>query len=517
MPVPKSWFRAARIKKAKRAPQSTFTPRVEQLETRAVPAVTLSLAAGVLTVNGTTAAETIVLKQANGQVSVDGVATKYASSAVNSIVVNTGAGNDTVSLSGLKAQPWTKPVTVNNSAGDDTVTLFNGTTAYLGGTNQVLAISNTGATTVNNSALNWLDQNIRDTGLRQTLKTAYGDNVINRTEIIGAFNKVKQDGTVSTNEFNDLKAVAGNTGLFGSFTYIADITRSVVLGNTANAKYQGTTLGNLTAGSTGAKLDKLVNKWFLGLDRPVASYSGVTVTYATAAGTLFGAGGPKYTDVKQGAVGDCYFVATLGETALKLPSAIQSMFVVNGDGTYGVRFYQNGTARWVTVDSQLPTYNGGYFLYANMGARANSTSNVLWVALAEKAYAQMNEAGWLRPSSWGGGQNAYTGIEGGLFTDAAKQIANRSGSNYTVNGASDDVSMNNAVTAGKLIGFASKSSPGDSRIVGNHQYVLISYNATTKTVTLFNPWGINNGSSYPGTISLTLAQLKTSFDYWSAA
>lgn len=509
--------KAKRVAKAKRAPKTTFSPRVEQLETRAVPAVTLSLAAGVLTVNGTTAAETIVLKQANGVVSVDGVATTFASSTVNSIVVNTGAGNDTVSLAGLKAQPWTKPVTVNNSAGDDVVTLFNGSTAFIGGTNQTLAIANTGAVTINNAAINWFDQNVRDTGLRQKLKSAFGDNVINRAEIVAAFNQVKQDGTVSTNEFNDLKAVANNSSLFGSFTYIADITKSVVLGNTANAKYQGTTLGNLTAGSTGAKLDKLVNKWFLGLDRPVAAYSGVTVAYAAASGTLFGTGGPKYTDVRQGAVGDCYFVATLGETALKLPSAIQSMFVVNGDGTYGVRFYQNGTARWVTVDSQLPTYNGGYFLYANMGARANSTSNVLWVALAEKAYAQMNESGWLRPSAWGGGQNAYAGIEGGLFTDAAKQIANRVGSSYTVNGASDDVSLNNAVTAGKLIGFASKSSPGDSRIVGNHQYVLVSYNATTKMVTLFNPWGVNNGSSYPGTISLTLTQLKTSFDYWSAA
>jgi len=76
-----------------------------------------------------------------------------------------------------------------------------------------------------------------------------------------------------------------------------------------------------------------------------------------------------------------------------------------------------------------------------------------------------------------------------LFTDAAKQIANRAGSNYTVNGATDDVSMNNAVTAGKLIGFASKSSPGDSRIVGNHQYVLVSYNATTKTVTFVQSVG----------------------------
>src|SRR5262249_19744314 len=154
-----------------------------------------------------------------------------------------------------------------------------------------------------------------------------------------------------------------------------------------------------------------------------------------------------------------------------------------------------------------------WFLYANMGSLANSTSNVLWVALAEKAYAQMNEAGWLRPSSWGGGQNAYSGIEGGMFTDVTKQVANRVGSSYYVNGTSDDTSLANAVTSGKLIGFASKSSPANSQVVGNHQYVVIAYNSSTKTVTLFNPWGINNGSNYPGLINLTLTQLTTSFDY----
>src|SRR5262249_27756458 len=157
---------------------------------------------------------------------------------------------------------------------------------------------------------------------------------------LGVFHQVENDGTVNTTEFNDLKAVANNTSLFGSFTYIADLTHDVVLGNTANAHYQGTTLGNLAAGSTATKLDNLVHKWFLGSDHPNASYPGVTVTYATAAGSLFGTGGPKYTDVHQGAVGDCYYVGTLGEIALRSPSTIQNMFIVNGDGTYGVRFYQ---------------------------------------------------------------------------------------------------------------------------------------------------------------------------------
>jgi hypothetical protein len=239
------------------------------------------------------------------------------------------------------------------------------------------------------------------------------------------------------------------------------------------------------------------------------------VTYAAAQGSLFGAGGPQYTDVRQGAVGDCYFVAALAELAQESPSAISDMFIVNGDGTYGVRFFQNGAARYVTVDSMLPTYSGGWFLFANMGDHASSASNVLWVALAEKAYAQMNESGWLRPAAWGGGTNSYAGIEGGLFSDAARQIANRAISNYNVNGGSDAAALNNAENQNRLVGFASKTNPPDSRIVGNHQYIVVAYNSSTQTVTLFNPWGIDNGSSHPGLIHLSLSQLDNNFDYWS--
>jgi hypothetical protein len=277
------------------------------------------------------------------------------------------------------------------------------------------------------------------------------------------------------------------------------------------------TLGNLTANSSAAKLQKLVNKWFVGLDHPKASYSGVTVTYSWAHGSLFGAGGPQYTDVHQGAVGDCYFVAGLAEVALRDPSSITNMFVVNGDGTFGVRFYQNGVGRWVTVDSKLPTYSGGWFLYAGMGFHSSDTNNVLWVALAEKAYVQMNEAGWLRPASWGGGKNDYSGIEGGMFSDAVWQIVHEGSSNHWVNGVSDDAALDNAVSSGQLVGYASKSDPGDSRVVENHQYVVINYDSSTKVVTLSNPWGINNGSNFPGLLDLNLSQLGSSFDYWTVA
>jgi hypothetical protein len=74
--------------------------------------------------------------------------------------------------------------------------------------------------------------------------------------------------------------------------------------------------------------------------------------------------------------------------------------------------------------------------------------------------------------------------------------------------------LNNAVSQNKLIGFASFASPPDSRIVGNHQYIVVGYNHSTQTVTLFNPWGIDNGEA-PGVVSLTLSQLANNFDYWS--
>src|SRR5207244_2789506 len=84
-------------------------------------------------------------------------------------------------------------------------------------------------------------------------------------------------------------------------------------------------------------------------------------------------------------------------SALRNPSAIENMFIVNGDGTYTVRFFNGSSAEYVTVDSFLPTDSSGSFVFANMGGQASSSSNELWVALAEKAYVQLNECTWLRP------------------------------------------------------------------------------------------------------------------------
>src|SRR5262245_50138999 len=78
------------------------TLRLETLEPRHMMAgLTATLGGtGVLTVNGTSGNDSIIFRQTNNQVSIDGLTTKYATAAVKSIVVNLNGGNDTVRLDG---------------------------------------------------------------------------------------------------------------------------------------------------------------------------------------------------------------------------------------------------------------------------------------------------------------------------------------------------------------------------------------------------------------------------------
>jgi hypothetical protein len=71
-----------------------------------------------------------------------------------------------------------------------------------------------------------------------------------------------------------------------------------------------------------------------------------------------------------------------------------------------------------------------------------------------------------------------------------------------------------AYNAGALIDFGSGSRPASGLVVGGHAYAVIGYNASAHQVTLYNPWGNNNGSQFPGQITLTWAQLQVNFAYW---
>ncbi|HEY6564722.1 MAG TPA: C2 family cysteine protease, partial [Pirellulaceae bacterium] len=308
--------------------------------------------------------------------------------------------------------------------------------------------------------------------------------------------------------FNDLKDLTStNLTLWAGYRSLA---KKVVHGDRANQWNQGGTLGNLTAGSTGVRLNNLVNKWFLGLDRPQAA-AGTTYRYVN--GSLFQ--GIQYQDIDQEGAADCYFLAPLAEVAQQSPNTILNMFTDNGDGTFMVRFFRGGTSEYVTVDRFLPVESNGTSRYAGFGGTYTQSTNELWVALAEKAYAQINESNWIGQD----GTNSYAGIDFGSMSKAMGHITGRSTTSVPVVGGLFGLLMRSQVISqngqGKAITFSSFDSDDDvdDNIVANHVYTLAGYDAATQRFRLFNPWGFNNNK--PGEVFLTWSQIASNFSTWA--
>ncbi len=215
--------------------------------------------------------------------------------------------------------------------------------------------------------------------------------------------------------------------------------------------------------------------------------------YVPVYGSLFGANGPSYLDVQQGVARDCWLLASLAEVAARNPADITSMFsyagttIENGStvSLYSVRFYNNsGLATYVTVDTELPGGGSSYDQPAN---------NVLWVALAEKAYAQANGMGMVTTQNVG--SDAYSALNGGYPYWALDAITGKTAGYYVIN-PTDAAS---AWNAGQLVVMCT-GTPVSSDIVGNHCYAMVAYNASSSMpFELFNPWGTNSSGWAPGT------------------
>jgi hypothetical protein len=348
----------------------------------------------------------------------------------------------------------------------------------------------------------WFSQNIQDVELRTIARSKFTDGKLDRNEMISIFKDAEDGSTISATELLDLRTLITNSSYLGIADYVKVLSNKLVNGDVANTK---SGIGNLSANSSASQMTSLIGKWFLGSDRPDTSY-----TYQYASGSLF-QNGVSYQDINQGSVGNCYFLAGLAATAFRTPSTIQNMFIDNGDNTYTVRFYNNGVADYVTVDRYLPTTSWGTFIYAHQSAsdwgKYNSATNELWVALAEKAYAQLNESGWIGQDN----TNSYAGISGGWEGAAIKQITGLSASYKSLNFDS----MVTAFTSGKFMTFASKDSGVAANVAANHAYTVVGYNSTTQKFKLFNPWGVDNGSSKSGILELGWSELTASFGGWT--
>lgn len=509
---------------------------IESLERREMMAVSATLNGSILNVYGSAGSDTINFRQAGGWLAIDGVNNAWTTAQVSRVDVYLRAGDDTVNLNGL-----TENLLVVAGGNRETVRFADGQATSFSGAKDLLVVWDGVLAKLNNSvvydatnptppapptpnppaptppaptpptpapppppASNWFTANVQDAALRALGSTLYADSIINRADIMALFDSAEDNGAVDATELTDLRAIVANTTLFAGAEHVWKLASYVVSANPANGMYQGASLGSLAAGSSAAHLDKLVSKWFLGADRPAASG-----TYRQFTGQLF-VNGASYTDVKQGAVGDCYFMASLAEAAQQNPALVNNMFIVNGDGTYTVKFFNGGQSYYVTVDSYLPTNANGQAIYAARGTMYNNAGGELWTALAEKAYVQLNAMGWTRPGLAGSGMNSYVAISGGYINAALGHITGQATVAYVMTSAASSFqAFVSAHNAGKMIGFASKSTPASSSVVGGHAYVAVGYDARLQRVQLYNPWGPEYGI-----LTLSWSQVQQNFQYF---
>jgi NOL1/NOP2/fmu family ribosome biogenesis protein len=346
------------------------------------------------------------------------------------------------------------------------------------------------------------------------------------------------NGKLTTAEFNDLKTIAANLNNgMSSSTYLTDITQALVNGNAANATWTGggassVTLGNLAAGATATQLGELVGKWFLGTDLPSSKVlvdgSNFSVSYSTSTKPLFASTGPSMNDVNQGDLGDCYLLSSLAEVASQESGIISSMFTTNGNNTYGVRFYVNGTAEYVTVNASL----------ADGGSIFNSGSNI-WASLAEKAYAQLQAGGVVTGNYLNDGNSFSTIGNGGAPEMALEEITGASAiTDFDASGGSwakviynssfglTGYTMNNSTASvlsileGDLAqgddlvlsSYTNASSGGKTTLVADHAMSIYGYDSSTGMLEIRNPWGTETGQSWDTTFEVSLSTLLADGD-----
>jgi hypothetical protein len=220
--------------------------------------------------------------------------------------------------------------------------------------------------------------------------------------------------------------------------------------------------------------------------------------YSPAYGSLFGPNGPSYLDVQQGSAGDCWLMASLAEVAARDPQDIRNMFTYEGNtavngalvGLYRVRFFSpSGVPEYVNVDTELPA--GG--TYYDRTTSYFTHNNILWVALAEKAYAEASGYGYVRTSYLP--SDSYSALDGGDPAWALQAITGKPASDFSVNPSNIAAAWN----SGELIVLGT-ANPSSSYIVGDHAYAVVGYNpSSSMPYQVYNPWGTTSSGWAQGT------------------
>eukprot|EP00597_Dinobryon_sp_UTEXLB2267_P012206 CAMPEP_0170120186 /NCGR_PEP_ID=MMETSP0020_2-20130122/14966_1 /TAXON_ID=98059 /ORGANISM="Dinobryon sp., Strain UTEXLB2267" /LENGTH=889 /DNA_ID=CAMNT_0010349949 /DNA_START=12 /DNA_END=2681 /DNA_ORIENTATION=- len=202
------------------------------------------------------------------------------------------------------------------------------------------------------------------------------------------------------------------------------------------------------------------------------------------------------SDIKQGALGDCWFLCALAAIA-EFPVIVKNLFPSNSSqknstGAYFVRFCKMGFWTQIRVDDFFPCYPGGGPIYS----RAHGPE--LWVLLLEKAFAKYCGSYEAIKSGWA--YEAMTDLTGAPYenyrfddADVKEKIAN--GSFWSMLLSYDAINyIVSASTPGEDVWTETGTKPGkdSTGLVAGHAYTLLMVRQSSKghqLVKLRNPWG----------------------------
>eukprot|EP00759_Apiculatamorpha_spiralis_P001224 PhF_6_TR10431/c1_g1_i5/m.16464/K08582/CAPN15; calpain-15 len=199
---------------------------------------------------------------------------------------------------------------------------------------------------------------------------------------------------------------------------------------------------------------------------------------------IFNPSGPNPAEIRQGELGDCWFLSAVAVVAYRRPDLIADLFLtktVTKEAVFGVRFWNSGVWTTVVVDGMFP------IKYKQFRFGSCSDESVLWVAILEKAYAKM--------------YGSYSAIVSGRCKEALYNLTGAPCEGFDLkHDGSDDVMWANLVsfsTSGCVVGATCGREEilRESQSLGlqtNHCYSFLQafpIENGDRIVELRNPWG----------------------------